>query len=516
MVTPMSELPRLLSVRLRGFKTFAKPTELSFEPGVTVIIGPNGSGKSNIADAVLWVLGEQSPGNLRGRSMQDVIFSGPDGRRSSAVAEVSLIFDNEQGSLPIDATQVELTRRLERDSGSEYRVNGSACRLLDVQDLVASLGIGREMHSVISQGKVEALLNSTPEVRRAMVEEAAGLGRFKKRRERAQAKLERTRQNLMRMADVEREVKNALRPLRQQAAAAGRFAEAKEEWAQARALLLIAQAVGIREAYRRTEDELRTLEAARSAVEEELGGLRRERATEEDKFAVALREREQLGVVYHRLAVEAEQVQGKAAALRQRLARIEGDLDRARRRRESSRAEAESMGLRLAEVATRTADESRLERATQWLSALRSKLDQAVAEFRTWLLPRMRWKDSVFEMETARARALQDREFLRREIEARTRIDDELTSLGRDIEARIETLQAEAARQEQALRVAERQVEAARTRLETVAADWEDVRVRTLEARRQETSLAEALGGVEARQASWRTSYDVAKGHRPA
>ena len=221
----MSEMPRLLSVRLRGFKTFAKPTELTFEPGVTVIIGPNGSGKSNIADAVQWVLGEQSPSNLRGKNMQDVIFSGPDGRRSSAVAEVALVFDNAERMMAVESPEVEITRRLERDSASDYRVNGSSCRLLDVQDLVSAMGIGREMHSVIGQGKVEALLNSTPEARRAMVEEAAGLGRFKKRRERAQAKLEKTRQNLVRMADIEREVKSALRPLRQQAQAAGRFAE---------------------------------------------------------------------------------------------------------------------------------------------------------------------------------------------------------------------------------------------------------------------------------------------------
>ena len=358
----MAELPRLLSVRLRGFKTFAKPTELAFEPGVTVIIGPNGSGKSNIADAVLWVLGEQSPGNLRGRNMQDVIFSGPDGRRSSAVAEVSLVFDNEQGGMPIDAGQVELTRRLERESGSEYRVNGSACRLLDVQDLVGGLGIGREMHSVISQGKVEALLNSTPEVRRAMVEEAAGLGRFKKRRERAQVKLEKTRQNLLRMADIEREVKSALRPLRQQAAAAGRFADAKEEWALAKSRFLLAQAVAGREASGQTEAELQALERARAGIEAELAGLRRERAAEEDRFASGLQERERVGAIYHRLAVEAEQLQGKATSLRQRVARIEADLDRARRRRETARADVEALGRRLAEVAARTADESRLER----------------------------------------------------------------------------------------------------------------------------------------------------------
>jgi chromosome segregation protein len=496
----MGDLPRLLSVRLRGFKTFAKPTELSFEPGVTVIIGPNGSGKSNIADAVLWVLGEQSPGNLRGRSMQDVIFSGPDGRRSSAVAEVSLVFDNERGSLPIDSAQVELTRRLEREGGSEYRVNGSACRLLDVQDLVAGLGIGREMHSVISQGKVEALLNSTPEIRRAMVEEAAGLGRFKKRRERAQAKLERTRQNLVRMADVEREVKNALRPLRQQAAAAGRFAEAKEEWAQARARLLMAQAESLREASRRTEDELQALEAARSDLEARLSGLRRERATEEDRFATALQERERLGTAYHRLAVEAEQVQGKATSLRQRLARIEADLERARRRREAARAEVESLGERLATVTARTGDEDRLERVTRWAQSLRGTLDEAVAEYRGTAAAEDELKDSLFDMESARARALQDREFLRREIEARARIDDELATLDRELEVRVGSLAAEAAGHEDALGVCEGDVQAVTGRLEAAIAALEEARARAAEVKRGETSLVEALGGIEARQ----------------
>ena len=497
----MASMPRLLSVRIRGFKTFAKPTELVFEPGVTVIIGPNGSGKSNIADAVLWVLGEQSPGNLRGRSMQDVIFSGPDGRRSSAVAEVSLVFDNEQGAMAIDAGQVELTRRLERESGSEYRVNGSACRLLDVQDLVGGLGIGREMHSVISQGKVEALLNSTPEVRRAMVEEAAGLGRFMKRRERAQVKLEKTRQNLIRMADIEREVKSALRPLRQQASAAGRFAEAREEWALAKSRCLLAQAVAGREASGETEAELQALERTRAGIEAELAGLRRERATGEDRFASALQEREGLGAVYHRLAVEAEQLQGKATSLRQRVARIEADLDRSRRRRETARAEAEALGQWLAEVTARTADESRLERVGGWGQALRAALEGAVAEFRGAAAAEDELKDATFEMESTRARALQDREFLRREIEARRRIDGELHALIEEIQARVAVLQAEAVGHEEELRAAEQAVRTAETEMRAATAARETARTRSSETVRREASIMEALSGIEARQA---------------
>ncbi len=322
----------LHSVRLRGFKTFAKPTELTFEPGVTVIIGPNGSGKSNIADAVLWVLGEQSPGNLRGRSMQDVIFSGPGGRNSSAVAEVSLVFDNGDGTVPLDRSQWEVTRRLTRDTGSEYRLNGSGCRLLDVQDLVGGLGLGREMHSVISQGKVDALLSSTPEVRRAMVEEAAGLGRFKKRRERAQAKLERTRQNLLRVADIEREVKTALRPLRQQVVAAEKFVEATEEWALAKSRSVLHSLVGVRGSWAQTQDELERTQARRTEVDGRLSELRRQRTAEEERFSTVLEQRERLTGVYHQARAGAEYLAGRAVTLRQRLVRMEGELDRARRR----------------------------------------------------------------------------------------------------------------------------------------------------------------------------------------
>ncbi len=497
----MTEMARLRSVRLRGFKTFAKPTELVFEPGVTVIIGPNGSGKSNIADAVQWVLGEQSPGNLRGRSMQDVIFSGPDGRRSSAVAEVSLVFDNEHGLMPVDTTEVEITRRLERESGSDYRVNGGSCRLLDVQDLVGSLGIGREMHSVIGQGKVEALLNSTPEARRAMVEEAAGLGRFKKRRERAQAKLEKTRQNLMRMADIEREVKSALRPLRQQAAAAERFAEAKEQWALAKGRHLLAQVLAIRETAGGTHTGLKALEERRVLLEERLAGLRRERAAEEDHFAAALQEREQVGAIYHRLALEAEQLQGRATSLRQRVARIEADLDRARRRREAARTDVESLSTRLAEVETRTADESRLERVGTWGQALRGALETAVADFGTAAAAEEELKDAVFALESTRTRALQDREFLRREIEARKRIDRELRVMVQEITGRVASLQAESEEHEQSIREAEDAVTAAAAQMQSAIATRERARAEATEAGRHEASSAQALTGLQARQA---------------
>ena len=376
-------MAHLSSVRLRGFKTFARPTELLLEPGITVVIGPNGSGKSNIADAVLWVLGEQSPANLRGRSMQDVIFTGPESRRSSAVAEVSLTFDNECGSLPLDCAQVEVTRRLVRDGSSEYRLNGSSCRLLDIQELVGGLGLGREMHSVISQGKVEALLSSTPEARRTLVEEAAGLGRFKKRRERARLKLERTRQNLLRVSDVEREVKNSLRPLRQQAAAAERFAQAMEDWALAQARLSMFELVITHAACRQADESLAVFVRRRSEVEAELASLRRQRSEEEAHFTAALRGREDLASTYHRVRAEAERLEARAVALRQRVARNEGELDRSRRRQELAETDLASVVARVQELEQTVTDEERLRRVSEAARRLREALGRVHARLPT-------------------------------------------------------------------------------------------------------------------------------------
>jgi len=491
----------LHSIRLRGFKTFARPTELTFEPGVTVIIGPNGSGKSNIADAVLWVLGEQSPGNLRGRTMQDVIFSGPGGQRSSAVAEVSLVFDNGSGTLPLDCSQLEVTRRLSRDSGSEYRLNGNGCRLLDVQDLVGGMGLGREMHSVISQGKVEALLNSTPAARRAMVEEAAGLGRFKKRRERAQAKLERTRQNLLRVGDVEREVKTALRPLRQQMAAAERFAAATEDWALAKSRLVLHNLAGLLASRAETRRLLEEADARRAEIEKALGDLRTEKAEEEQRFNAALEERERLGSAHHRARAAAEHLEGRAATLRQRLVRLEGETDRARRRLELARSEAESLSARAGEVSGATPDEARLERVAEWAEMLRGALEESLPAYRAAVEEEDGLKDSVFELETARSRAFQDREFLRREVEERSRVGVELEGLAGEATTRLEQLQADGVRLQSELDQSLKAALEAQADVRSAADRREEARAAAEEAARIEAGLAEESAGLEARQA---------------
>src|ERR1700712_4089289 len=207
-------------ITLKGFKSFPDRTRLEFGPGVSVIVGPNGSGKSNVTDAILWVLGEQSPSAVRGRSMQDVIFSGGHGVQARSAAEVELVLDNSDGAVNVPFTEISVSRRITREGEGEYRLNGAKCRLSDVMELLSDTGLGKEMHSVISQGRVEAIVTSKPKDRRLLLEEAAGLGKHRKRRRRAQLKLERTKDTLARARDVEREARSRLRPLKRQAEAA--------------------------------------------------------------------------------------------------------------------------------------------------------------------------------------------------------------------------------------------------------------------------------------------------------
>ena len=210
----------LSSITLKGFKSFPDRTRLTFSPGVSVIVGPNGSGKSNITDAVLWAMGEQSPVAVRGASMQDVIFAGAHGVQARSEAEVEVVLDNASGALDLPVGEVSIVRRLNRAGEGEYRVNGAKCRLTDVIEILSDTGLGKEMHSVVSQGRVAEIVTSKPRDRRMLIEEAAGLGKHRKRRRRAQLKLERTQDNLDRALDVEREARTRLKPLKRQAEAA--------------------------------------------------------------------------------------------------------------------------------------------------------------------------------------------------------------------------------------------------------------------------------------------------------
>ena len=215
----------LKSLTLKGFKSFADRAHMTFEPGLTVIVGPNGSGKSNISDSILWVLGEQSAKQLRGQAMEDVIFSGSSARKPVGVAEVTLVLDNSDHMLPVDFDEVAITRRMYRSGESEYLINSSPCRLMDIQDILHDSGLGKDTHSIISQGKLDAILQSRPEERRALIEEAAGIFKHKRRKERALRKIKSMDEHLTRARDINKEIARQLRPLERQVDRARKYKE---------------------------------------------------------------------------------------------------------------------------------------------------------------------------------------------------------------------------------------------------------------------------------------------------
>jgi chromosome segregation protein len=243
----------LKSLTLKGFKSFASSTTLQLEPGITCIVGPNGSGKSNVVDALAWVMGEQGAKSLRGGKMEDVIFAGTSGRPPLGRAEVLLTIDNADGALPIEYSEVTISRTMFRSGGSEYAINGTPCRLLDVQELLSDSGIGREMHVIVGQGQLDSILHATPEDRRGFIEEAAGVLKHRKRKEKALRKLDSTEGNLHRLADLLTEIRRQLKPLGRQAEVARKAAVVQAEVRDAKARIMA--------------DDLVT---ARSALEQEL------------------------------------------------------------------------------------------------------------------------------------------------------------------------------------------------------------------------------------------------------
>ncbi|OBI99668.1 chromosome segregation protein SMC [Mycobacterium alsense] len=224
----------LKSLTLKGFKSFASPTTLRFEPGITAVVGPNGSGKSNVVDALAWVMGEQGAKTLRGGKMEDVIFAGTSSRAPLGRAEVTVTIDNSDNALPIEYSEVSITRRMFRDGASEYEINGSSCRLMDVQELLSDSGIGREMHVIVGQGKLDEILQSRPEDRRAFIEEAAGVLKHRKRKEKALRKLDAMQANLARLSDLTTELRRQLKPLGRQAEMAQRAARIQADLRDAR------------------------------------------------------------------------------------------------------------------------------------------------------------------------------------------------------------------------------------------------------------------------------------------
>ncbi|MDE9367868.1 chromosome segregation protein SMC [Luteipulveratus sp. YIM 133132] len=264
------------SLTLKGFKSFASATSMRLEPGITCIVGPNGSGKSNVVDALAWVMGEQGAKSLRGGKMEDVIFAGTPGRAPLGRAEVTMTIDNTDGALPIDYTEVTISRTMFRNGGSEYAINGTSCRLLDIQELLSDSGIGREMHVIVGQGQLDAVLRATPEERRGFIEEAAGVLKHRKRKERALRKLDQMEGNLTRVNDLTSEIRRQLGPLGRQAETARKAAVIQTDVRDARLRLLADDLVQLTSTLEQEMADETALIEQRTQVERRLASVRAE------------------------------------------------------------------------------------------------------------------------------------------------------------------------------------------------------------------------------------------------
>ncbi|MFF4368846.1 AAA family ATPase [Streptomyces sp. NPDC001594] len=369
----------LKSLTLRGFKSFASATTLRFEPGITCVVGPNGSGKSNVVDALSWVMGEQGAKTLRGGKMEDVIFAGTTGRPPLGRAEVSLTIDNSDGALPIEYAEVTLTRIMFRGGSSEYQINGDTCRLLDIQELLSDSGIGREMHVIVGQGQLDSVLHADPMGRRAFIEEAAGVLKHRKRKEKALRKLDAMQANLARVQDLADELRRQLKPLGRQAAVARRAAVIQADLRDARLRLLADDLVELRSALdAEVADEAALKERKESAERALAGALRREAGLEESvrRLAPRLQRAQQ---TWHELAQLAERVRGTESLAQARVKSASAPVEEERRGRDPEDMEREAARIREQEAELTAALEAS-ERALEDTAAHRAELERALAE----------------------------------------------------------------------------------------------------------------------------------------
>ena len=329
---------------LKGFKSFASSTSLNFEPGITCVVGPNGSGKSNVVDALSWVMGEQGAKSLRGGKMEDVIFAGTSGRAPLGRAEVSVTIDNTDGVLPIDFTEVTISRILFRNGASEYQLNGDTTRLLDIQELLSDTGIGREMHVIVGQGQLDAILLANPEERRAFIEEAAGVLKHRKRKEKALRKLDSMTANLARIQDLTVELRRQLKPLGKQAEVARKASTIQSDVRDSRLRLLADDLLKLRSTVDAEVADESALRARRDGVEAELN---RSRAREEEIDATALIENPLLVKAqenYYQLTAQREKFRGIQNLASERARFLSEEADEAR----ASGRDPESMDLEAA------------------------------------------------------------------------------------------------------------------------------------------------------------------------
>ena len=313
----------LRQLTLKGFKSFAETTVLTLEPGVTVVVGPNGSGKSNVVDAIAWVLGAQAPSAVRSQKMDDVIFAGTAKRPALGRAEVSLTIDNSDGLLPIEFTEVTLTRTLWRSGDSEYAINGVPCRLLDVQELLSDSGVGRQQHVIVGQGQIDAVLNARPEDRRAVIEEAAGVLKYRKRKERAERRLDATEASLLRVQDLLREVRRQLRPLERQAEAARRHGEVVAELTALRVHVAGREIAGLQRRLEGLAVEERDLRQQDESVRRDLARMDTEVLAAEARLSAS--GASDLGDLLVRVEQLRERARGLTAVLHERRRSLERD-----------------------------------------------------------------------------------------------------------------------------------------------------------------------------------------------
>ena len=380
----------LKSITLKGFKSFASATTLRLEPGITCVVGPNGSGKSNVVDALTWVMGEQGAKSLRGGKMEDVIFAGTSGRAPLGRAEVSLTIDNSDGALPIEYSEVTISRILFRNGQSEYQINGEASRLLDIQELLSDSGIGREMHVIVGQGQLDAILMATPEERRGFIEEAAGVLKHRKRKEKALRKLDSMQANLARVQDLTVELRRQLRPLGKQAEVAKKAATIQADLRDAKLRLLADDFINLSKTLDAEVADETALRARRSEVEGELETTRRREESLDAQSAFESPLLIQAQENFYSLSALREKFRGTQSLAQERSRFLAEEAEEARSAgRDPDALEREAVTLRAEESALRTSVEAaraHLIQSTQELTnaeaGLKSEEDKIAAALR--------------------------------------------------------------------------------------------------------------------------------------
>ncbi|WP_405695458.1 chromosome segregation protein SMC [Streptomyces coelicoflavus] len=468
----------LKALTLRGFKSFASATTLRFEPGITCVVGPNGSGKSNVVDALSWVMGEQGAKSLRGGKMEDVIFAGTTGRPPLGRAEVSLTIDNSDGALPIEYAEVTITRIMFRNGGSEYQINGDTCRLLDIQELLSDSGIGREMHVIVGQGQLDSVLHADPMGRRAFIEEAAGVLKHRRRKEKALRKLDAMQANLARVQDLTDELRRQLKPLGRQAAVARRAAVIQADLRDARLRLLADDLVRMREALQAEIADEAALKERKEAAERELGKALRREADLEDEVRRLTPRLQRAQQTWYELSQLAERVRGTISLADARVKSATSAPPEERRGRDPEELEREAARVREQEAELEAALEA-AEHALEDTVAHRADLERELA------LEERRLKDA--------ARAIADRR------EGLARLNGQVgaaRSRAASAQAEIERLaEARDASRERAA-AAQEEYETLQAEVDGLDADDQELAERHDAAKRQLTEAEAALGAA--------------------